>query len=436
LKEVLYAADRNFLERYLKEKSSASLDDMKAAADLWGKPIPEDREAVDAIYRVDGDTAYIAVSGPLSIEGPDFWDLIFGYGGTSYKAIQGAIDRARDDDGVKSVVFDVDSPGGTVAGVDETWQKHKALSAEKPTEVRAGSRLASAAYWISTPATTVLAASPTSEIGSIGVLVATYDWSKWEESIGIKEIVITSSKAPDKAPDVSTKHGRDTIRAQLDAIERIFYARICEGRSVSTDHIAEHFGRGGLLVARDPSPDHEDAIRARMIDGLTINALTLSSEGTNIPALAGKKQEGQTMSLSELLAANPAAAAEVEALKAKARAEGRDEAGAEHKALVAKCMTVLGGTSYPQQIREIAGKVLSGESPSAALEAAQVVYDAQIEAVKAAAAQDETAALGAVSADRPDGQSPEQKAVDQAWAASIAAAKERRERAEKEVKHG
>jgi hypothetical protein len=421
VKEVPYAAERNFLERYLKERSSATIADMRAISDLW--------------------------------------DLFWGYGGTAYGDITAALDRAKNDPLVKSIILDIDSPGGSIDGADRTWQAIRA--AGKPVITHAGSLLASAAYWLASGTGAIYAGDPTSEIGSIGVLVATYDWSKWEESIGIKEIVITSSRAPDKAPDIATGQGRDTILKQLDALERIFYARVSEGRGVSAEHIAAHFGKGGLLVAADPSPDHEDAIRAGMIDGLAGDRLSASGrplsaeeqreilptlnpdnihhaeithngkislylkgverhidtiaslETTIIPAQAGRKQEGQTMNLSEFLAANPAAAAEIGALKAGAKAEGRDEAKAEYSARISRVMGVITSEAYPANIKALAGDVLTGSKDISAFDAAVAVYDSELERRKSEAAQAETGEIGALGADGPGGDSGE-KEIDAA----------------------
>jgi ClpP class serine protease len=436
--------DRSFLERYLKEKASATAADMQAITGLWDKPIvlPGTQEAVDKIYSLDGDTAHIAIEGPLSPEGPDIWDLFWGYGGASYRDIAAALDRAKNDLQVKSVVLDINSPGGSIDGVDQTWQAIRSVG--KPITTRAGGLLASAAYWLACGTDKIYAADPTSEIGSIGVLVATYDWSKWEEKIGIKEIVITSTRAPDKAPDPATKQGRDTIRSRLDALERIFYSRVSEGRGVSTEHIAAHFGKGGLLVAADPSPEHEDAIRSGMIDGLsaggyfdlTLNAAAAgvpptvrnpSSEGTNTPAQAGKKQEGQTMNLSEFLAANPAAVTEVEALKAKAKAEGQEEMSAEQSARISRVMGVITSEAYPANIKALAGDVLAGKKGIDAFDAAVAVYDSEVERRKSEAAQAETATTGAVGADKPNGKTAEEQAIEAAGAEAIGKAKARRE---------
>jgi ClpP class serine protease len=470
MKRVLYASEKNFLERYLKEKSSATIADMRAITDLWDKPIavPGSPEAVDRMYSLDGDTARIAVSGPLSPEGPDLWDLFWGYGGTAYGDIAAALGRAKNDPLVKSIILDIDSPGGTVEGVDRTWQAIR--DAGKPITTRAGGLLASAAYWLACGTGAIYADDPTSEIGSIGVLVAAYDWSKWEENIGIKEIVITSSNAPDKAPDIATEQGRDTILEQLNALERIFYARVSEGRGVSTEHIAAHFGKGGLLVAADPSPEHEDAVRAGMIDGLVeghcriaavralsainhggarctredtdnkkchafnggecVNAFVCKSPpsgGTDTPAQAGKKQEGQTMNLSEFLAANPAAAAEAEVLKAGAKAEGREELRAEYSARSGRVMGVITSEAYPANIKSLAGDVLAGKKGIDAFDAAVAVYDSELERRKSEAARLETAENGVPPADKPGGGSAEEKAVEAASRDAVEKAKAQKE---------
>ena len=478
MKEVLYACEKEFLEFYLKEKAAATLDDIKAAADLWGNPIPTpgSNEAVNEIYFVEHDTAHIRIEGRLSLEGPDKWDRFWGYGGTSYITIQAAMERAKNDPGIKRVIFDMNSPGGTVAGCDETWQEHKALAAHKPTEVHAGSLLASAAYQIATPAHKILARSPSCRIGSIGVMVATYDWSKWEEKIGVKEIVITSSNAPDKHPDITTQKGRNTIKAQLDALERIMYARISEGRGVTVEHIAEHFGHGGLVVAVDPDLEKEDAVSAGMIDGILngeyitgkvisgpkwtdeerkeaaaayeqaikpgakffdaggkelppeeceeirqqLISMQITPLGENInPAVAGKTQEGHMKNLSELLEANPAAAAEVEKLKSEAKAAGAAEARAEYTAKVERAMPIITSTAYPANVKALACDVLAGKKGIDALDAAVTVLDANKEAKTSADAQAETEELGAVGAQAPDSTPVAEKEFNAAMQAEL-----------------
>ncbi|MFP3041882.1 S49 family peptidase [Treponema primitia] len=400
----------------------------------------------------------------MTPEGPDFWDVLWGYGGTSYKTIAAAMDKARTDYGVKKVIFDISTPGGTVDGADSVWQAHMALRSEKPTEAHVSSLLASGGYWIMSPAGKILSTSPTDMIGSIGVVVVTYDWTESDKKMGLKEITIVSKNAPNKRPDPATKEGRDVIQDQLDAIERIFYSRISAGRGVTSAHIAEHFGQGGLLVAADPS-EANDAIKANMIDGLisgttigtfdisesrtffvpaaiggTFNAnaeypavpntvTTPPSGGSTIPAQAGTKQEGQNMDLSELLKANPSAAAELDRLKADAKAEGRKEATAEAQELQAKCATYLGSPAYAkkQALSGLIADVLTGKKSVDTLDAVVTILDQQEESEKSKEAQDESSALGPVPAQAPDGKSGDEKAIEAASADILAKAKAQQE---------
>ena len=125
------------------------------------------------------------------------------------------------------------------------------------------------------------------------------------------------------------------------------------------------------------------------------------------------------MTLSEFLAQNPSANSELDRIKAEARTAGREEAQTQHKAVVAKCMTVLGGDAYPVQIREIAGKVLTGESHEAALESAIAVYDAGKEAAASAAAKAEPEGLAGLSGAAPAGKNAGEKELDAAIKAEL-----------------
>ena len=132
----------------------------------------------------------------------------------------------------------------------------------------------------------------------------------------VKEIVITSSNAPNKNPDPESKVGVKVIQDRVDALERIFYQRISEGRGVSTEDIKENFGRGGLLVSFDPDPNKPDAVSVKMID--SVIGVNSNIKGTNMNYKA----------LSE------------EQMK--------------------KVVAVLNG-NYPQGIKALAEKVLIGE---------------------------------------------------------------------------
>ena len=73
---------------------------------------------------------------------------------------------------VKGVVLRVSSPGGSVVGSDEIWREVSALKDEKeiPVVISMGDVAASGGYYISAPASRILA-MPGTITGSIGVIM-------------------------------------------------------------------------------------------------------------------------------------------------------------------------------------------------------------------------------------------------------------------------
>jgi len=94
---------------------------------------------------------------------------------------------------VEVVVLDVDSPGGYVGGIRELTDKIYNARGAKPIIAVANHMLASAALWIASAADEVVA-SPSSEIGSVGVFAGHADYSKAYEEEGIKITLIHAGK--------------------------------------------------------------------------------------------------------------------------------------------------------------------------------------------------------------------------------------------------
>jgi ClpP class serine protease len=243
----------------------------------------------------------------------------------------------------------------------------------------------SGAYYLASSASKIISFSPTNEIGSIGVLIAYLSWKKFDERIGIKEIVITSSNAPNKYPDPETESGAKVIQDRVDAIERIFYKRISEGRGVSIKDIAEKFGRGGVLVSYDPDSDRPDAVTVGMIDevlGINISENTKSKTMTT--------EENSMPTLAELMESDSGVRAEVEARDQSTEDRARTSERDKHTTLISKVAPYL-TSEYPEKIKTLAVKVLKGESKLEVLEGAVLFYDAEAEEKKTRSAVEETA---------------------------------------------
>lgn len=189
--------------------------------------------------KLAGDVAEISVKGVLTNK-LDFWLWLFGYEQTTYDQINSSLAIAAADPNVKRVVLFIDSPGGTVAGLFDTFAALDAFPKQK--SVRA-SLAASAAYGIAALGGKIEATNPTATFGSVGV-VATY---LHDEEL----IEITSTEAPDKRPDPSTDEGKAVIREYLDAIHELFAEAIARGRGTTVEDVNTNFGRGAVLVAAD-----------------------------------------------------------------------------------------------------------------------------------------------------------------------------------------
>lgn len=235
--------------------------------------------------RVHGTTAQISVTGALTKK-PDFWSMLFGGGNTTYADIQAALAAAATDSSVKDVVLNIDSPGGTVDGLFETLDAIRAFRDEsgKRLSVRA-SRAASAAYAIAAMAGPIEAVSPSSEFGSIGVVMDFYK----NANVGS----ITNTDSPNKRPDLNTDAGRAVVREHLDAIHELFVSSVASGRGVSVDAVSSDFGQGAVYVAAE-------AKRRKMID---------RAPGAVLRAVPGPRaethQQENKMDLKELMAQHP-----------------------------------------------------------------------------------------------------------------------------------
>ena len=89
------------------------------------------------------------------------------------EAFGAAFDRAAADSSIGAIVLNIDSPGGSVYGVEELADKIYKARGTKPVYAVANSLAASAAYWIGSAASQ-LYVTPSGEVGSIGVLAALY----------------------------------------------------------------------------------------------------------------------------------------------------------------------------------------------------------------------------------------------------------------------
>lgn len=107
----------------------------------------------------------------------------------SYEGIGAMLRDAEADPEIHSVLLDIDSPGGEATGMFSVAEQIRQLSAKKPVTAFVNDMAASAAYGLASAAGEIVV-SPTSMVGSIGVVLTHLDRSAEMSQRGIKPTLI------------------------------------------------------------------------------------------------------------------------------------------------------------------------------------------------------------------------------------------------------
>ena len=106
------------------------------------------------------------------------------------------LEQARNDNSVRAVVLEVDSPGGEVTASDMIYNAVVKTRAKKPVVVYMESLAASGGYYVSCGGK-YLMANETSITGSIGVIIQTLNYEQLFNKIGLASVVFKSGKFKD-----------------------------------------------------------------------------------------------------------------------------------------------------------------------------------------------------------------------------------------------
>lgn len=205
-----------------------------------------------------GSVGVVPVSGPIFRHASLMTRLS---GATAVSDVAADIKMLADEEEVKSILLNIGSPGGEVAGIEELAVYIRQVDRKKPVAAYVDGQAASAAYWIASAARTIYSSS-TSSVGSIGVVMVYRDTRKALERAGVSDIEIVSSQSPRKRPDPATEAGRSQIQERVDDIADIFVGAIAKNRGVARSDVLTKFGKGGEMIAAK-------ALSAGMIDGIT-----------------------------------------------------------------------------------------------------------------------------------------------------------------------
>ncbi len=246
------------------------------------------------IMEVAGDTARIHIKGILTNE-PSLMAFFFGGGNTTYPEIIAALAAAEKDPKIKKAELFIKSPGGIIEGGFEAMSAIRNFA--KPITARIDGVGASMAYAFASQTLHITAAHNATQVGSVGIAQ--------EISIPENLVILTSTAAPKKRPDVRTEQGKKDAVEFLDSIHGLFAQAIAEGRTratgktVTVDMVNSNFGQGAAVLGIE-------ALNKGMVD-------VIESDKSVRPVLKVVGSKGndniggnKAMTLDELKAQHPA----------------------------------------------------------------------------------------------------------------------------------
>jgi signal peptide peptidase SppA len=157
---------------------------------------------------------------------------------------------------VGAIVFDMDSPGGSVDGIPELAAEIRAARGEKPIVAIANAMMASAAYWLGSAADSI-SVSPSGAAGNIGVLAMHQDKSAAYEAEGVKTTMVKAGKFKGEGNEFEplSPEAMAAVQSDVDYYYGLFTSDVAAGRSrpdqrVTSSDVANGYGEGRLLVAK------------------------------------------------------------------------------------------------------------------------------------------------------------------------------------------
>lgn len=250
--------------------------DIAAVEARLGKPLISQ----DQGYHVQDGVAIIPVSGVIGKKMNMMTQIS---GGASTQLIERDIKAALNDSSVNSILLHIDSPGGTVDGTQNLADVVKMAGTHKPVVSFADGVMASAAYWIGSAATEIVASSNTTQIGSIGVVTSHTDTSKAQENAGIKTTEISAGKykriASQNAP--LSKEGAAMLQDQVDQLYTIFVDAVAENRGTDVETVLEDMADGRVFLAKQ-------AKKRGMIDHVANLETTILNMSTGVWPMSDK----------------------------------------------------------------------------------------------------------------------------------------------------
>jgi capsid assembly protease len=217
-------------------------------------------------------------------------------GATSAESFGANFAKLLDNPDVDAIVLDVNSPGGSVYGVQEVSKMIFDARGRKPIVAVANHMMASAAYWIASAADEIVV-TPSGDVGSIGVFAVHQDMSAALEKAGLNLSLISAGKYKVEGNPWQPlgEEARAAIQASVDETYDAFLEAVARNRGVKAATVRNGFGEGRVVGA-------EEAVKLGMADRVatleeTINRL-FGIQGAGDKGIRGDGSENKELEIS------------------------------------------------------------------------------------------------------------------------------------------
>ena len=196
-----------------------------------------DYKNYDVTYH--GSVGVIHISGIISRHA-DMLASFLGMGGAAIENIAKDFQSLLDNDEVKSIILDFDTPGGAITGVNELAEIIYKARGIKPIKAYVTGMACSAGYFLAAACDEIII-DEMGQVGSIGVMRVV---SKSNE----KSVIFKSSQSPMKNIEAESELGKAEYQSKVDYLASIFIDKVAKYRGITSDEVINIGNKGGVLV--------------------------------------------------------------------------------------------------------------------------------------------------------------------------------------------
>ena len=277
---MILPAKLDVIVRVLGDRIGVQGGEVKAEEMISARPPAKTNRVEIAVVPVIGSLVHRAV-GMQALSGV-----------RSYQDIRNNFREAVSDSKVNAILLDIDSPGGSVAGVFDLADEIHAANEQKPVYAFINESGYSAAYLLASSAKKILLPR-TGGVGSIGVRMMHVDQSEFNKKAGITvtNLFVGERKLDFDPHSPLSKEAYDAAMKELREIHTLFADTVARNRGLSAEEVkgteaALYMGQHAVRVGlADEVMSFDEAI------GFIVDDLATDKNSTTARGWANKEKE-------------------------------------------------------------------------------------------------------------------------------------------------